>query len=76
MEDYRSWLQKAKDDVRCTKIDSEFGTIREKAATLYPYYVETRYPDLGDLSPFTQEQAKEAFEAATKIVQFVENKLH
>lgn len=59
----------------CISIDKEFAGLKKEAIMISPYYVETRYPDFEMYSTFTEIQAKEAFDVACKIVQFVENKL-
>lgn len=55
-----------------TKIP-EIKNYQEEIKTLNQYYVETRYP--GDYPEFTAEEAKEALGAATKIKDFVLEKI-
>lgn len=59
----------------CIKIDSSFETVREDVIPLVDYYIQTRYPDMGDLIEYTQEKAVQALENGRKIVTFVENKI-
>lgn len=60
---------------KCQKIDPEFETLREQCVTLNPYYTPARYPDIGEYADFTEEKAREAYQIAKKIVEFVEEKL-
>lgn len=55
-----------------TKIP-EIKNYQEEIKTLNQYYVETRYP--GDYPEFTIEDAEEAFEAATRIKEFVSERI-
>jgi HEPN domain-containing protein len=54
----------------CGKFESNFTELQSDSALLSIYYIGTRYP--GDIPEgFTWDEAKEAFEAATKIQDFV-----
>lgn len=57
----------------CITIDPKFESLRHQCAVLFPYYIETRYPDLSEFVEFDQAKADEAFNAADKILEFVEN---
>lgn len=57
----------------CYKLDRSFSAIKEDAIFLTDFYVTTRYP--GDYPEFSWEDAEEAFEAATKIKDFVLEKI-
>lgn len=59
----------------CINIESEFETLRENCATLTDYYAPARYPDIGEFMDFNEENAKEAYGFAEKIVSFIEKKL-
>src|SRR3989344_4964039 len=60
----------------CVKVDKEFSTIEEYTSKLNPYYLETRYPDVGDVEKFNKkEYAQEALEMADKVLNFVKEKL-
>lgn len=60
---------------RCHTIDPDFEKLRESCATLNPYYTPARYPDIGEYTDFTEEKAREAYQIAKEIVEFVEEKL-
>lgn len=53
----------------CIQVDKSFASIQREAETLTPYAVEIRYPD--DFYMPTEEEAKEAYETASKIREFV-----
>lgn len=60
----------------CMDFEPEFQNLREECGLFNEYITEARYP--GDL-PFEsicQEDAQEALEAASKIEEFVLNKVH
>lgn len=57
----------------CVKIDPEFEQLKNEAISLNDYYIDTRYP--GDYPQFSFKEAKEAFEKALKIKDFVLAKL-
>lgn len=59
----------------CIEIDKSFEQLIDQSATLSGYYVEARYPDIGDFMGYTDEQAAEALQFAQEIVQFVGGKL-
>ena len=56
----------------CIEMDKNLEELLNQAATLAGYYVETRYPDIGEFMGYTKEQAKEALDFARQIVNFVE----
>ena len=60
----------------CVKIDKEFASLEKYSSKLNPYYLETRYPDMGDVEKFNKKEfAQEAIEMAEKVLNFVKNKL-
>lgn len=59
----------------CIEIDKSFEQLIDQSATLSGYYVEARYPDIGDFMGYTDEQAQEALEFAKEIVRLVQEKL-
>jgi len=59
----------------CKKFDHSFEKLKQATATLTDYYLETRYPDIAEFTKYTQTQAEEAQELATKIIEFVETKI-
>ena len=58
---------------KCENKDSEISVFKEEADKLTDYAIEIRYPD--DWYEPTLEEAKEAFEIATKIKEFIQNKI-
>jgi len=62
--------------IACVKVEKEFSTIEKYTSKLNPYYLETRYPDVGDVEKFNKkEYAQEALEMADKVLNFVKEKL-
>jgi len=59
----------------CIKIDKYFEKIRGDLEVVLPYYVETRYPIFEEFEKFTEKNAKEAYQSAKKIIEFVEKKI-
>lgn len=60
---------------RCRLVDRSFETIREHVLPLVDYYLQTRYPDMGDFIDYTEEKAREALVHAQAIVLFVSVKM-
>jgi len=58
----------------CSNLDSDFEFLYEKTTTLTDYAVELRYPD--EFYIPSVEEAKECFEIASKVKDFVFNKLN
>lgn len=58
---------------KCESRDSEISVLKEKADKLTDYAVEVRYPE-DEFEP-TLEEAKESFDIAKKIKEFVFNKI-
>ncbi|NOR77416.1 MAG: HEPN domain-containing protein [Methanophagales archaeon] len=58
---------------KCESRDSEISVLKEKADKLTDYAVEVRYPE-DEFEP-TLEEAKESFDIAKKIKEFVLNKI-
>lgn len=59
----------------CFLIDASFEEIRETVLPLVDYYLETRYPDMGDFIGYTQEKAEDAIKRAEKVMAFAGEKL-
>lgn len=53
----------------CKKIDESFAELRADAKLLNGFYIETRYP--GDIEEFSLQDAREGYEAAKNIKNFV-----
>ncbi len=59
----------------CLAIDSAFEELRDYVKVLFPYYIETRYPDLGGFAGFDDTKAQEAYDSANKVIGFVKSKV-
>ena len=57
----------------CIRLDFSFEALKVNAVFLNKFYVETRYP--GDYPEFTPSEARQAFEAAKSIKEFVLEKI-
>lgn len=57
----------------CKKIESSFEQIEKDAHFLTEFYIESRYPD--DYMEFSREDSEKAFEAATRLKDFILEKL-
>jgi len=57
----------------CENIDSSFAELRDSAAFLNQFYIESRYPD--DYIEFPREDAEKALESALRIKEFVVTKI-
>lgn len=57
----------------CKEFDKSFEEIKEDSVFLTAFYTATRYP--GDYPEFSWEEAKKAFESATKIKNFILSKI-
>lgn len=53
----------------CKKIDSSFIELKDDVIFLNAFYVPTRYP--GDYPDFTWKDAEEAYRAASRVKEFV-----
>lgn len=60
---------------QCITQDPNFEVLKEECVTLTDYYAPTRYPDIAEYINFTEDKAKEAYQFARTIVEFIENKL-
>lgn len=58
----------------CAKIDKSFEELQNDARFLNQFYIESRYPD--DYTQFSPDKAKEAYEIAIKIKNFVLEKIN
>ena len=54
----------------CHQLDRGFASVEEECIVLNPYYIESRYP-LGAPKVYTKTEAKQALQAAEKIVSLV-----
>ncbi len=54
---------------RLMETDADIVRMQENLVLLNRYYIETRYP--GDYPAFSLEEAKQAFEAALRVKEFV-----
>ena len=57
----------------CIVVDGSFGKLSGDAIFLDQFYTETRYAD--DYIEFSREDAEKAFEAATRIKEFILEKV-
>ena|SRR3990167_253470 len=57
----------------CAEIDHSCEQLRDDVAYLSKFYIEARYPS--DISEFSLEEAKKAHEAASRIREFIHEKL-
>ena len=57
----------------CAGIDRTFESLRDDAVYLSKFTTEARYP--GDFPAFTMEQAQRAYDSATRVRDFVEERL-
>lgn len=57
------------------RFDADFEKFRAFAARLSQYYLETRYPDIADLSQSSEAETQEAVKFAEQFIEFVEKKL-
>lgn len=60
---------------QCIALDPTFETLREQVLPLVDYYLQTRYPDIGDFMDYSEQKASQAFRNATSIVEFVFTRL-
>jgi len=60
----------------CREIDPSFESIREAVLPLVDYYLQTRYPDMGDFIDYTEQKSNYALSYAKSIVLFVKNHIH
>lgn len=57
----------------CQKLDPTFGEVTESVKFLTDFYIETRYP--GDVPQFTLTEARQAYEAAKIVKEFILEKV-
>ncbi|OGZ53984.1 MAG: hypothetical protein A3H64_03900 [Candidatus Ryanbacteria bacterium RIFCSPLOWO2_02_FULL_45_11c] len=57
----------------CEQVDNSFSQLQKDADFLSQFYTETRYAD--DYIEFSREDAEKAFEVATRIKDFVLDKI-
>jgi len=57
----------------CYGIDTDFEEIKKDAVFLNEFYAATRYP--GDYPSFSMKEAKEAYDAALRVRDFVVKKI-
>ena len=58
---------------RCIEIDPGFKELFDDAAILSTFYVEARYP--GDFPEFSMKESEDAYDAATRVKNFVLSKI-
>lgn len=60
----------------CQKHDLSFSKLKDACNILTDYYIDTRYPDIWDITKYESEKlAEEAFELSSEIVAFVQAKI-
>jgi HEPN domain-containing protein len=59
----------------CIAIEPGFEDLRDYTKVLFFYYVETRYPDLGDFENINLAKAQEAYDSAKSVVDFTKSRL-
>ena len=60
----------------CTKKDGSFSDIEKFTSKLNPYYLKTRYPDMGSVEKFNKKEiAEKAIKMAEEVLYFVKSKL-
>lgn len=60
----------------CIKVNSKFGQLKNNLVVLDPYYISTRYPDIGDIERFeSKELASQALVSAEKVFEFVKREV-
>lgn len=60
----------------CVKFDEGFEQLKEDLALLQPYYLSTRYADLGETERFNDKKlAQEAVGAAERVWKFIKDKI-
>ena len=59
----------------CSRINRNFISFRKDVAKISHYYVQSRYPDIGDLNPFSGADAQEAFEIASEMIEFIRKQI-
>ena len=60
---------------QCIAIDPAFKILRETILPLVDYYLQTRYPDMGDFMDYTEAKAIQALRDASSVVIFVTQKI-
>ena len=60
---------------QCKEVDSEFFPFVAKIIPLTDYYIETRYPDMGDFMEYSKDKAESAFEVAKEVLEFVKKRI-
>lgn len=60
---------------QCRLLDGSFETVKEHVLPLVDYYLQTRYPDMGDFIDYTEEKAREALAHARTIIALVSVKM-
>jgi len=60
----------------CAKVEPSFVELKNDLAILDPYYIQTRYPDIGDIDRFDKKElAEEALVSAGNIFSFVKKQI-
>lgn len=59
----------------CGKFDASLLFLRDTLLPLVDYYVQTRYPDMGEFIGYTKEKAEDALVRARKILDEIQKKI-
>jgi HEPN domain-containing protein len=59
----------------CVSLNKQFKNLENEVKTVYPYYIETRYPSYEEVDIFTKDQAEEAYRQARIVLKFVKDKV-
>lgn len=60
---------------RCKEIDDSFEELVNDVISISDYYINSRYPDVGDFMSYSKTNAEEAYEIAKEVFVFVRTKL-
>ncbi len=62
--------------VLCEQFDEDFQALEEACDILNVYYIDTRYPEvLRSHEQYTEEVAREAYQLATEVLEFVRKRV-
>ena len=59
----------------CKKYDEDFKKFKEACATLTNYYSPARYPDIAEFMTFSEKEARDAYELAKSMLEFVQDRI-
>lgn len=60
---------------RCKEVDDSFEELVDGVISISDYYINSRYPDVGDFMTYSKTNAEEAYKVAKEVFEFVNNKL-